>query len=540
MEETSRDDAPRAVDPDLKWSSPPVAPEISPSVPQLAEAEGDMPAYGRKEDGESLILPVLGSDAPCSFNELQEMGGTPPSATPPRADAQKTPFGVHRYVLLAVYIIYVAISARVLFGWPHLSNMLLEDGAYSWRCKGEPLVDGRRYKCLRQDSAVQTLFTIGVGVSFSCSLISGMLLDWGGPKLTACIGQLLSTLGWVLLAFANEERQLYIPAIVCMAMGADAGYLPSMNIANLFPGYEQLVIVLVCAAMSASFSVSAFLDLIVRSSPSTMNFRKICLLYAGVGSGLSCLLALLLMPRRQYLAQEELTRAFLKQAETTTAGQSSTRDDETESGSNGRGRGRSAETGEAVTTFRAQLMTPHFIIMLIYWPLNALFYNFYLTSAENLFGKEVNNLIGILGPVSIVPSILLAFLAEKWGVMALILFIICSGVGMYAFALMPFKAAHYISPVFSCLYLSNFSGQMYAYVGDTFRSSDFGRIVGIISVCGGLVGFLRVPLNDELTLRYFNANYRYTCALMLGVTVFCLGLALVLFFVKKKREKAYL
>lgn len=81
---------------------------------------------------------------------------------------------------------------------------------------------------------------------------------------------------------------------------------------------------------------------------------------------------------------------------------------------------------------------------------------------------------------------------------------------------------------------------MYAYVGDTFRSSDFGRVVGIISITGGLVGLLRIPLNDKLTVEIFEGNYRYTCAIMLGVTVFCFFVALWLFFIKRKQEKAYM
>lgn len=450
---------------------------------------------------------------------------------PSRASDQSRPCDLNRFFLLVVHILYVAISARVLFGWPHLSNMLLRDGAYLWRCEGEPLVEGKRYACTRQDSGVQLLFTLGIGLSFCCSLAAGALLDWKGPKLTACIGQLCNTIGWVMMGLANENRQLYIPAVIFMAMGADAGYLPSMNIANLFPGYESLVIVGLCAAMSASFSVTSIMDAILRAHPN-MTFQKICMLYAGLGTGLCLLVALVAMPLKQYKSQEEITLAYTKRQEMNER-QSST-DGDTELSRDSRRKKRQE------ATFTNQLRSLHFILIFIYWPLNALFYNFYLTSAENLFGKDINNLIGILGPVSMVPSILLGFLADRYGVMSLVLFIISSGVCMYAFALMPFLAAHYISPIFSCLYVSNFSGQMYAYVGDTFRSTDFGRVVGIISVTGGLIGLLRIPLNDQLTLQVFGGNYRYTCAVMLALTVFCFFIALWLFFVKQKQQKAYM
>lgn len=453
------------------------------------------------------------------------------AATPLRADEQPTPCGLNRFFMLVVYAVYVTASARVLFGWPHLSNMLLHDGAYLWRCEGEPQIEGKRYACTRQDSSVQLLFTLGIGVSFCCSLAAGALLDWGGPKLTACVGQLFNTTGWIMMGLANEERQLYIPAVIFMAMGADAGYLPSMNIANLFPGYESLVIVGVCAAMSASFSVTSIMDATWKANPG-MTFQNICFLYAGFGSGLCFFIALLAMPSKQYKSQEELNLQCKKDYEGNEP--QGITDDDTELCA----QSKSKKGGDS--TFASQLWTGHFVLMFIYWPLNALFYNFYLTSAENLFGKDINDLIGILGPVSMVPSILLGFLADRWGVMALVLFIISSGVCMYAFTLMPFLAAHYLSPIFSCLYVSNFSGQMYAYVGDTFRSTDFGRVVGIISITGGLVGLLRIPLNDRLTLETFGGNYRYTCAVMLGVTIFCFFIALWLYFIKQKQQKAYI
>ncbi|KAL8273716.1 hypothetical protein Esti_002316 [Eimeria stiedai] len=455
------------------------------------------------------------------------------SGGPLRASEQATPCGLNRFVLLVVHALYVAVSARVLFGWPHLSNMLLHDGAYLWRCEGEPLVDGKRYACARQDSSIQMLFTLGIGVSFCCSLAAGALLDWGGPKLSACLGQLLTTIGWVLLGIASEERQVYVLAVVFIAMGADAGYLPSMNIANLFPGYESLVIVGVCAAMSASFSVTSIMDAAWRAKPD-LSFQSICLMYAGLGPGLCFVVAAVAMPASQYKSQEELTLAYARERESSAVRSS------TEAEAEAAGESSSKQhSKEENNSFFTQLGTSHFLLFFVYWPLNALFYNFYLTSAENLFGRNINNLIGLLGPVSMVPSIVLGFVADRWGVMSLVLFVISSGVCMYSFALMPFAAAPCISAVFSCLYVSNFSGQLYAYVGDTFRSTDFGRLVGIISITGGLTGLLRIPLNDELTLQVFEGNYRYTCALMLGVAILCLVLAVWLTVIKRRQQKAY-
>ncbi|CBZ50667.1 putative major facilitator superfamily domain-containing protein [Neospora caninum Liverpool] len=501
------------------------------------------------EGKESLVPPVTGSEAAAAL--------------------QPRPFNLNRYVLLVVYILYTFASARVLFGWPSLSSMLFRAGAFEWLCRDEPSVTDKRYLCRAQDSAVQLLFTVGVAVAFCFSLAAGLLMDFQGPKVCACVGQLMNTVGWVLLGVASEDCQTYIPGVFCLALGADAGYLPSLNISNLFPGQEGLVIVTMSAAMSASFSVPTIMDGFWRNHPE-QSFFWICVTYAITGTGVCFLVALFLFPSRSYMSQEELMRESRQGSSSANAPASTERNEKPEAEAlttkeaktawepvDGEpaeaavGRGSAQRQGEgaqlaagleasATIPFAKQLRSPYFYCFYIYWPLNALFYNFYMTSAENLFNAHVNDVLGILGPLSMVPAILLGKLADTWGVMALVLFIISSGVLMYAFALSRFVPCYYVSAVFSCLYLSNFSGQMYAYMSDTFRSTDFGKVVGVTSATGGLLSLLRIPLHDDLTLHVLDGDYFYTCLMMLGLTLVCLCLALYLFFLKRRWPKAYL
>ncbi|KEP64157.1 UNVERIFIED_CONTAM: transporter, major facilitator family protein [Hammondia hammondi] len=497
----------------------------------------------------------------------------PKTGSQAAAALQPRPFNLSRYVLLVVYVLYTFASARVLFGWPSLSSMLFRAGAFEWLCREEPHVTDKRYLCLAQDSAVQLLFTVGVAVAFCFSLAAGLLMDFKGPKVCACVGQLMNTVGWILLGIASEDCQTYIPGVFCLALGADAGYLPSLNISNLFPGQEGLVIVTMSAAMSASFSIPTIMDGFWRSHPDH-SFFWICVTYAITGTGLCFLVALFLFPARSYKSQEEMTREAptlnARGKEAASADMPGVRTNvsceregldftpeansswETVEGVGDRaegaevGRCSSERDGEgtqleaSLVPFSRQLRSPYFYCFYIYWPLNALFYNFYMTSAENLFNAHVNDVLGILGPLSMVPAILLGHVADTWGVMALVLFISSAGVFMYAFALCRFTPCYYVSAVFSCLYLSNFSGQMYAYISDTFQSTDFGKVVGITSATGGLLSLLRIPLHDKFTLGVLEGDYFYTCLMMLCLTLVCLCLAVYLFLLKRRWPKAYL
>ncbi|PFH36319.1 transporter, major facilitator family protein [Besnoitia besnoiti] len=529
------------------------------------------------------LLPADGLEAEAKAASARE-----PVTGAQAAAEQRRPFNLSRYVLLVVYVLYTFASARVLFGWPNLSSMLFRAGAFSWLCRGEPLVEDKRYLCRAQDSAVQFLFTVGIAVAFCFSLGAGLLMDFRGPKVCACVGQLMNTLGWILLGVAGESCQTYIPGVLCLALGADAGYLPALNISNLFPGHEGLVIVTMSAAMSASFSVPTIMDASWRSNPN-QSFFSICLAYALAGTGLCFLVALFLFPAQSYKSQEELAQKIRQEnqerereaqnelaerpplekhksdataAQTAAPGASLEESMEASPDATGASsqqglaspaagdaqkadRAEDAGVGVAFEAarcipFSKQIRSPYFYCFYIYWPLNALFYNFYMTSAENLFNAEINDLLGILGPLSMIPSILLGKVADMWGVMSLVLFIITSGVLMYAFAIPKSLFCYYVSAVFSCLYLSNFSGQMYAYMGDTFRSTDFGKVVGVTSATGGLLSLLRIPLHDALTVRVLDGDYFYACVTMLGLALICFCLALHLFFLKRRWPKAYL
>eukprot|EP00922_Rhytidocystis_sp_ex-Travisia-forbesii_P007424 GHVS01010844.1.p1 GENE.GHVS01010844.1~~GHVS01010844.1.p1 ORF type:complete len:748 (-),score=105.48 GHVS01010844.1:184-2427(-) len=224
-----------------------------------------------------------------------------------RASRQRTPCGVNRFVLLVIYVLYVFTTGCIYFGWPSLSIMLFMQDAYVWLCPdGAETAAHQPYKCSDQDTEVQRLFQIATPVHFVTSAMAGYLMDNMGPKATGAIGQGLNCIAWVLLSQASESTQTYIPAFIFIGLGADAAFLPTMTVSNLFPGNEGLVIAVMGAANSASYAMPVILLAIMEARGGKPAFEATCLLYAGVGTGMSFVVAMLLLPREPFVSEVHL------------------------------------------------------------------------------------------------------------------------------------------------------------------------------------------------------------------------------------------
>ncbi|KAL8453764.1 hypothetical protein Emed_000705 [Eimeria media] len=232
------------------------------------------------------------------------------------AKTQRKPCGVSRFIVLAIYVMYAFLTARVYFAWPNLSNLLFRSEAYAWLCdtylaEGNPDMrlaehGDKRYICEAQNSAVGNIFVTCLAFAFSFSLAAGLLLDYLGPRITAVVGQVMNGLAWILLAFGSETSQTYIAAFIFMGIGSDIGYLPLLSAANLFPGHEGLIVAILGAAKSASFAIPTILDR-VEASNVDIGLREVCLGYAVLGPGLCLILALFMVPYKHFKPWNEFT-----------------------------------------------------------------------------------------------------------------------------------------------------------------------------------------------------------------------------------------
>ncbi|CBZ56012.1 conserved hypothetical protein [Neospora caninum Liverpool] len=499
------------------------------------------------------------------------------------ARLQPTPFGVNRFIMLGIYLIYSLLTGRVYFAWPSISNMLFRSEAYLWKCgdlDDPSAIDlrqeengGRRFACEDQNTEVQKLFVVCLACAFACALLAGLLLDKVGPKLTGLFGQTCNFTAWMLLGFAGENMPTYCPAFVLMGVGADSGYMASLSIANLFPGHEALVVALLGSAKSLSYAVPTILDTLDANS-SAITVKDVCLGYAALGPGLCWLICFLLIGFHPFLpwasfvhieeALEQLARrqsgrqwsqvfrsssvssvfklrkgkdsgSGVGEGSGTSRHQTETVNRRTSSitvQSNG------APASESAPSLRRQLMSKYCLLMVIHTVVQALAYPFLSTSAENLYGKDVNNFLGFGLPFGCVACIIYGKLTDMYGITKVLIGINTIITVVFVLTLVQTTVTAYIAAVLIIFYVGFYSSQVYCFVSDTFAAAQFGRIVGSIFMVGGFSSLLKIPL-QSMVVDVFHSVYTWPVVMMMGLCCFNFGILGMLLYFKKKNPHPF-
>lgn len=235
----------------------------------------------------------------------------------PRSDLpgakQPTPFGVNRYVLLFCYSLYGFFTAAVFFCWPAMAAVIMRNEGFSNLCARDPVTgefikDLRKeadklYICDEQDAAVQKLFPLTGACCCAMSACGGALLDWIGPRWTACFGQTLTIVGWLLLAFGGPTSTPYVAGMVFIGLGADAGFLPAMCVTRVFPGASGFVITVLGSASTGSSAVPLVLLHLIEKHGVTL--KQAALGYIGAGPCFAIVVAMLLLPAKNFLVDTD-------------------------------------------------------------------------------------------------------------------------------------------------------------------------------------------------------------------------------------------
>ncbi|KAL8446955.1 hypothetical protein Emed_004712 [Eimeria media] len=221
-----------------------------------------------------------------------------PDADHPAA-LQPTPFGLNRYVLLVIYIAFVVVSSCDYLGWGALSSILLRSGAFLWQCspdelqRVEQVLTEGGFACTEQHLSVQGLFSCCYASHFITYAVSGFLLDFAGPKISALLGSVLSLSSWVLLGACSESFRAWYPAFTMMGAGSGMVYLPMLSIVNLFPGSFGFSLTMLGAGASLSLTVPSLLNAVHRSG---VSLRWVCWGYALLGPFVGILIVSFFVP----------------------------------------------------------------------------------------------------------------------------------------------------------------------------------------------------------------------------------------------------
>ena len=473
----------------------------------------------------------------------------------PRSDLpgaqQPTPFGLNRYGILLIYLLYVFLTGCVYFGWAAISSMLLRAESFSNLCEKDAagnyigdMTEEKGFICNEQEAAVQHLYTITLAVHTTFSSIAGTTMDLAGPLMTAVLGQVFNFTGWALLASRQSlgNGALYA-GFVFIGMGADMGFLPTLCITRLFPGSAGLSITLLGSAASASFAVPLILEAICNNLGLT-NPQKVFWAYAGLGPGLCILLSLLFIPRAGYKdfrddakkvhdspaadAAAAAAAAAAARGEEGAARKCSSSgeglEDDMQCADPAPGDSRCAIPG---ASFRRQLFSAKYIVLTLYFVGVGWASSFYQEAHNRLLEEGVRNFLKVLLPFSFLPCIMWGYLADRWGIIRVLFITNMSGLLMYLFTFGEVVALGYLSVLCFTNYMSIFTSQVFVYIEQHFTYEHFGKLIGIIQMVGGLLSLACNPLYSRVAL---NPNISNGLLIVQGIMVGLLLLQFVWIF----------
>jgi hypothetical protein len=137
----------------------------------------------------------------------------------------------YRIPLLLLACLQAFLASGIFYGWSSMYVLFLEKGVYSELCDTDQTPHHNTGHsnttdttnnlsksdvnpiCVAQKSALQLIYTIASSVNLIMQLPWGYLLDCMGPRMTSSVSLSLVISGFMMLANASQEWNLYLPAV---------------------------------------------------------------------------------------------------------------------------------------------------------------------------------------------------------------------------------------------------------------------------------------------------------------------------------------
>ena len=151
-----------------------------------------------------------------------------------------------RAVVLAFGATQITLYAGAIYGWPSLRLLLQDDGMYADQTD--------------KDRALSFALVFAVGSAFAqaARLPIGFFLDLVSPRASSSLALFCTSLGAVLFALSDPDRDLLIPALSFIGFGGAGIQLSVQPLARLVPGHESVVVLI----SSGLFNLSTLMFLL--------------------------------------------------------------------------------------------------------------------------------------------------------------------------------------------------------------------------------------------------------------------------------------
>lgn len=164
------------------------------------------------------------------------------------------------------------------------------------------------------------------------------------------------------------------------------------------------------------------------------------------------------------------------------------------------------ETEKKDVPFFKYLFSKQYLIICIYFVTASYAMAYYNEAAGRMFPPKIERILAIITPFSFLPCILIGKLIDTLGIMFIFFIINYSGVLMYAFACFRIEPLDYMSIICNNIYISVYTSQIFCYINQSFPTKHFGKLVGFVSCCGGLLSLFTHFLYGTVTVNLLKGD----------------------------------
>lgn len=385
------------------------------------------------------------------------------------------PWYKNRYLRSFFIYLGVLVTATLYSSWQPMYYMLVKDGAYSWLCTptSELLPDG---SCREQYTVLNQQYQVGSNLAYIVGVVAGFLLDTVGPRWCCLTGVGFVVAGYLMMVFSSESLQLYWPAWVLVGSAENligfTGFLPG----DFFPGYGQTFITLcISAQILSSFGPPIMWNLMKNG----VAFDTVWLTYIFAIAIPLGLLMVFSLPRNNKKRKLEV-EYYIYQNQIEISDESSHVEE--------------VKDREYWRDFLRLLMKPELFVFTIWYALMVLSFNYYSSAIIAHSGQAVSEFVGTVGPFRAFVGPLIGLASDKFGMTLVSVGLCAVDAFAYFIALVPTQAAQYTSSVAYLVGRSFVFSTKYLFVQQFYPRVHFGKLSGVMSLMGGLVGFLNTAL----------------------------------------------
>lgn len=430
-----------------------------------------------------------------------------------------------RGLYLGVALFQSIWISGTVYGWPAFLLMLRAEHLYANRCGTDELIEHHPpsqgnnttieegIECPEQEILFNRIATSGISSLLISLFVMGLCLDRFGPRITACVGSLISVSGALLISFSNDHGfDWFFVGFGLMGFGGPALHLGVIHLSNLFPGNKAMLI----AAFNGAFAISGLLFLgfqqAISLSDGGLTRESLFIGYAFVllFIGVSCFF---LWPDKAF--QPMTDNNVQNKLERSDSEDSMEPFEEMETEEERRKRMAQERIAELkCRSFWQQLFSAPWWVNAVFTAVNIFGLQYYISTGPDQllrmgdYDATYTVLLNVITPLGALGIPIYGWLMDKKGFALSYAVINLLGIGINVLALIPVLPLQIVTFAFWAAYrLLGFSA-CYAFVAKVFGDTNFGTLNGLTLSSTGIINFSQI-LITKMVVEHWGGSFFY-------------------------------